>query len=261
MRFFSRLFDRPATPPTNPAVVYTCETPPTIELHTDHADVHMHTHAAMQIMVEFSDECFDQPLAVTSAGWGYDAASNTFRLDQRAIERRSLRQSDLTVFVPEQATVILRSAGGDLHLTGRYQAAHLETAGGDIDTRDAVATSLTIDTAGGDVEATAHGATQIRSAGGDIDVDVTGQATVQIQTTGGDVDIEIHAACTIEAVTHGGDIDVRIDRGYETDVDATTTIGDIKSDIVFSANDGDAAPVDVSLRLRSYAGDIDIRQG
>ena len=261
MRFLKHLFDRDIVPPANPALVFACDVPPTIELHTDHADVHLNTHAQPQILVEFSDERFSQPMTVTSAGWSFDAATNTFRLNQSAIEPHTLRQSDLTLFVPEQSTVALRSAGGDSHLTGRYAAAQIESAGGDVDTRDAVAAALTIETAGGDVEATAHGGTQIRTAGGDIDVTVTAVSSVQIQTAGGDIDVDIHAPCRVAATTHGGDIDVRIKRGYETDVEATTTVGEIKSDIAFTSTAGDETPVDVTVRLRTYAGDIDIRQG
>jgi DUF4097 and DUF4098 domain-containing protein YvlB len=57
-----------------------------------------------------------------------------------------------------------------------------------------------------------------------------------------------------------GDIDVTVDRGYETEVDASTTVGEIKSDIAFHASGDAGEPAAVRLTLTTTAGDIEIKQ-
>jgi DUF4097 and DUF4098 domain-containing protein YvlB len=64
----------------------------------------------------------------------------------------------------------------------------------------------------------------------------------------------------ITATTLAGDIDVAVDRGYETEVDASTTVGEIHSDIAFHASGDSGEPAAVRLTLTTTAGDIEIKQ-
>jgi DUF4097 and DUF4098 domain-containing protein YvlB len=57
-----------------------------------------------------------------------------------------------------------------------------------------------------------------------------------------------------------GDIEVAVDRGYETEVDASTTVGEIKSDISFHVSGETGEPAAVRLTLTTTAGDIEIKQ-
>ncbi|MFN7470289.1 MAG: DUF4097 family beta strand repeat-containing protein, partial [Roseiflexaceae bacterium] len=114
--------------------------------------------------------------------------------------------------------------------------------------------------AGGDIEAVIAGEGDVRTAGGDIELSITAQSTVSAHSAGGDISIDVHAPCVITANTMAGDIEVAVDRGYETEVDASTTVGEIKSDIAFHASGDAGEPAAVRLTLTTTAGDIEIKQ-
>jgi DUF4097 and DUF4098 domain-containing protein YvlB len=225
-----------------------------------HGDVHIHTHDAPTILVTFSELRGGAVLAPEGPGWGFDGASGVLRIDANAMPSRELKVSGIDVFVPADSRVTLNATGGDCTLVGRFASLQITTTGGDVDTTDALAVHCQIHSAGGDIEAVIAGEGDVHTAGGDIELSITAQSTVRAHTAGGDISIDVHAPCVITATTMAGDIDVTVDRGYETEVDASTTVGEINSDIAFHASGDAGEPAAVRLTLTTTAGDIEIKQ-
>jgi hypothetical protein len=260
MNIFDKIFGTHDAPPTSPALTYQTEGPVTANLTVIHGDVHIHTHDAPTILVTFTKVRGDTVLAPDGPGWGFDGARGVLRIDAHAMPSRELKVSGIDVFLPADSRVTLNATGGDCTLVGRFASLDLTTTGGDVDTSDAIAQQCHIHSAGGDIEAVIAGEGDVHTAGGDIELSITAQSTVRAHSAGGDISIDVHAPCVITATTLAGDIDVAVDRGYETEVDASTTVGEIHSDIAFHASGDSGEPAAVRLTLTTTAGDIEIKQ-
>ena len=146
----------------------------------------------------------------------------------------------LRVACPEGADLDVRTKSADLQARGRYGAAEIKTASGDISLDEAQ--EARIKTASGDVALdTIHGITHVQSASGDL----------SLQRAGGDA--------TVQLVS--GDVWIR-DAGAS--VHANTVSGSTNSELELSdapaedgGGEGDEGPM-VELRIKTVSGDVNI---
>ncbi len=194
-------------------------------------------------------------------------------------------QVDITVTVPTNYNVELRTSGGDItvgNLSGKVFArtsggdvvlgkisadVDAGTSGGNVRLEEGLA-GVKLGTSGGDVRVgRAVGATDLNTSGGNIDIKSV-ENTLRASTSGGDVSAGLLGAfkgdCKLS--TSGGRVRVTVDKGVAFDLDASTSGGDVdatgltitiekggsgRSRLAGKVNGG--GPL---LKLRSSGGDI-----
>jgi DUF4097 and DUF4098 domain-containing protein YvlB len=186
----------------------------------------------------------------------------------------------LRVACPEGADLDVRTKSADLQARGRYGAAEIKTASGDISLDEAQ--EARIKTASGDVALdTIHGITHVQSASGDLSLQrAGGDATVQLvsgdvwirdagasvhaNTVSGDQRIDAVVAGAVELQAVSGDVLVGVRRGSRVYVDANTVSGSTNSELELSdapaedgGGEGDEGPM-VELRIKTVSGDVNI---
>lgn len=212
--------------------------------------------------------------------------------------RVELRDATLSVEVPEWTGKLFRRgprvhvtvrlpAGGDLNVnvasadvnaTGRFAAATVGSASGDI-ALEQVDGDASVKTASGDVRVgRVGGALQLQSASGDLtaehvsgaltaksasgDITVERAATsVTVGTASGDIRIGAASAGEVEASTASGDVTVGVVPGVGVWLDLTTFSGDTRTDLAMPAGGADdESAATLSIRVRSASGDIDVHR-
>ncbi len=149
--------------------------------------------------------------------------------------------------VPVEYNTFVKTAGGDVTVSGINGGSELTSSGGDItikDTKD----KFVIVTSGGDIGVESHsGQLELSTSGGDVRV-TSSQGSVKAKTSGGDIVLET-ADGSIEAKTSGGDIKLNYN-GQNKGIELATSGGDIKLRL----------PSDFSAgaELTTLGGDINI---
>ncbi len=154
-----------------------------------------------------------------------------------------------SIRVPQEFSVKVSTAGGDIRLrtiTGRVV---LETSGGDVRVQD-VEGKTTVETSGGDIvvqqiignlkaetsggDVTVRGTrgdTRAETSGGDINI-VAVEGGIQAETSGGDIQVRVEGENRgIQLDTSGGDIVIYVRRDIRATVDASTSGGEVECDL------------------------------
>lgn len=189
----------------------------------------------------------------------------------------------IRVSCPVGSSVDCTTASADVSARGSVSRASVKTASGDIALERATA-ELDLESASGDVRVTAAGgAARLKTVSGDIRLDsVEREAT--LNTVSGDV--EVGAAAGPLAVTTvsgdqrirsirsgeirlesvSGDVEVGVSAGTRVRIDATSTSGDVGSELDVreapapQAGGGSGDGSEAELRLRTVSGGIGIRR-
>jgi len=196
-------------------------------------------------------------------------------------------QVSLTVTVPKNFNLDLRTSGGDIavaSLSGNVKA-HTSggelkfdriegeidagTSGGDIDLKEGTARARLTTSGGNIVVDRAGGPTEVSTSGGDITLNSVAEL-ISATTSGGNVKANITGPIKRDTVlsTSGGDVHVKVVKGTAFQLDASTSGGDVdaagltltidrggvgKSRLVGAVNGGGS-----TLKLRSSGGDISV---
>ncbi len=210
-------------------------------------------------------------VAVDATSTGKDSFfSGSNRLDGR-----------ITVQVPAQYGVEMKTSGGDLSVQGLQGTtrgrtsggnvrlsqlrgpAKVITSGGDI-SASAIQGKLEIQTSGGNITAAdVQGELEARTSGGNIELrDIVGQT--RAQTSGGDIRVQLKGSNQgISASTSGGNIELRLPRDTKATIDASTSGGSVKSDLAVDAKQKDSQRLNATLNgggetiyARTSGGDV-----
>jgi hypothetical protein len=149
---------------------------------------------------------------------------------------RGTRKLRITVRVPLDSSLAVKTASGDVTAEGRYAAARVEASSGDIRIGD-----VNADAASGDITIESVGASaKVDTASGDIEVGVLRQGDARIGSASGDVKVGVLA-------------------GTGVWLDVSTASGKTRNDLDMTA-DGGAPPTgaNLQLRIRTASGDIRI---
>jgi len=180
-------------------------------------DVNLRTSSAGQVTVEalgISQQDLAD-LSMTQTG-------STVRVDFRPNNGHS-HNIRFNISLPDHFDVDLKTAGGDIVVTGNLTGKITgQTAGGDVKVGDVDGTT-NLKTAGGDIIAgKVGGDVTLKTAGGDIRLD-SAEGRVDVGTSGGDI-IVGDVGKSLTASTSGGDIRINNING---DATASTSGGDV----------------------------------
>jgi len=176
-------------------------------------------------------------------------------------------EQNIQVTVPRHYTVNAHTGGGGVELKDTEGAATLHTSGGDVSAKnvggnvelktsggsihaDAIRGDVDADTSGGDVSAknitgnaklqTSGGSIQADTVQGDVDADTSGgdvrllkvDGKIRGNSSGGSVRLSLVGANRgISATSSGGDIEMSLPRGTAARIDASTSGGEVTTDI------------------------------
>ncbi len=147
------------------------------------------------------------------------------------------------------------TASADIEVLGRLADADVRTASGDVHIESADGRAA-VKTASGDVAlGTMTGDTGVSTMSGDVRVRETATA-LTVNTMSGDVRVQRATGGTIQLRSMSGDLEAAIARGASLYVDATSTSGDVRSELPVTGSVPDGGHADVELRATSLSGDI-----
>lgn len=185
---------------------------------------------------------------------------------------------NITVKLPAQSVLSVKSASSDVTCTGVYNDAVVHTASGDVFI-DRVSKEISVNSASGDVRVGwVGGSLRAHSASGDVsvqhsvkDADITcasgdievarADGGVRAKTASGDVKIGVAFKDEIRAHTASGDVSVGVAAGTGVWLDISTASGRTTSDLNMHGSGGNA-PTEAALRVkvRTASGDINLRR-
>ena len=156
---------------------------------------------------------------------------------------------------PHGMSLDASSASADFSVLGRLGDADVRTASGDVRIESAGG-STEVKTASGDVAlGRLAGACGVNTMSGDVRVRETATA-LTVNTMSGDVRVQRATGGTIQLRSMSGDLEAAIARGASLYVDATSTSGDVRSELPVTGSAPDDGHADVELRATSLSGDI-----
>lgn len=156
---------------------------------------------------------------------------------------------------PHGLRLDVSTASADIEVLGRLGDADVRTASGDVHIESAEGRAA-VKTASGDVAlGTMTGDTGVNTMSGDVRVRETATA-LTVNTMSGDVRVQRATGGTIQLRSMSGDLEAAIARGASLYVDATSTSGDVRSELPVTGSVPDGGHADVELRATSLSGDI-----
>lgn len=179
--------------------------------------------------------------------------------------------------LPIDSSIHLRTASADLTAHGRYASAVVNTASGDV-YLEQVTGDVSANTASGDVRfAEVGGHLRVNAASGDlaaqqVDGDVTATsasgaitleqvgAGVSATTASGDIHIGTARRGEIRINSASGDVVVGVAAGTGVWLDLSTLSGATRSDLDVAGDTSLVARQDLTVRVKTMSGDIDIRR-
>jgi DUF4097 and DUF4098 domain-containing protein YvlB len=240
------------------------EAPVMVEVRIASGDV-----AVSTAEVESARVILDGPDALVAA------TSVTLRGDVLAIRQRSenalksllgsgdllnlVRGSlDVEVFVPHGSSFDLASASADASLNGEFIEVVTKTASGDLQARGEIFGDVNVKSASGDVVIEhVGGDVRIQTVSGDLRVDNV-DGSVNATSVSGDIVLSSLYDGDVRIQSVSGDIELGIAQGSAVDVDATSTSGEMRSDVALSELPATEAASDptVVIRARTVSGDL-----
>lgn len=182
----------------------------------------------------------------------------------------------ITVRLPLDSEIDVRTASADLGCTGRYARATVNAASGDVQV-EAVTGNAGITSASGDIRVLrVGGSVKATSASGDLEIRYVGgelthhsasgdttlgetHGDVKVRSASGDIAIAAATRGVVHCTTASGDVKIGVPAGTGVWLDLTTASGRTTSDLSV----GSEAPLtghDLELRVSTASGDIDINR-
>lgn len=184
---------------------------------------------------------------------------------------------NISIRVPRDSRLTLRSASADINCDGRFGDSDINLASGDL-TIEQVAGDLRLSTASGDARfarvdgaltaGTASGDIRGHSVGGDMSAktasgDVTVEAvagSVGVSTASGDIEVGNVAAGSVRMHTASGDVVVGVAEGTPIWLDLNTLSGDTRTDLPVSGETPAGTTAALTMYIRTVSGDITVRR-
>ncbi|HEY7101964.1 MAG TPA: DUF4097 family beta strand repeat-containing protein [Mycobacteriales bacterium] len=181
------------------------------------------------------------------------------------------RRVDITITVPTGSSLTSRTASARVTATGRYAAATVNTASGQV-SLDTVDGDAEVHCASGDVTIGSARATRVHSASGQVRIDRAGgdievhsasgqirigvaEGSVNAKTASGDITVEDARTGTVSLNAASGDLHIGVRAGVTAHLDVSSVSGRIRSDLPVN----DAAPdsgASLDVRARTVSGNV-----
>jgi hypothetical protein len=185
----------------------------------------------------------------------------------------------ITVQVPMDSALALKTATADVRAAGRYSVAQIDLASADAAIEEVTGDAL-LKTASGDLTiGRVGGGLKINTASGDLHIgDVNGDAiagtasgdievrsvggSLKATTASGDVEVGLVRRGRTELKSASGDIEVGVAVGTAVWLDVSTASGNTRNELSMFGDTAPAGqePPQLELRVRTASGDIQIRR-
>lgn len=195
---------------------------------------------------------------------------------------------DYKLWVPEKASVDVKSVSGDVRVTAIGGAGNVHSVSGNVDVLGAAGTDINLvsgdvtvenilgdaylKTVSGDVKATkVKGSVEVESVSGNLELmDVSDAKSVTGKSVSGDITYAgtILAGGNYELTAHSGNVEIRIPANSAFDLEAGTFSGTIDSDFEIQVM-GKLSPKEVHgtvngggarIRAKSFSGNVEIKK-
>lgn len=177
------------------------------------------------------------------------------------------RNVQYRITVPANADARIKTANGDIDVSGLGGQTNLESTSGDIEAAD-LARGVTVSTVNGDIALNGVASViGVKSVNGDIAIEDGREATLTLVSTNSDIrykgSLVAGASNTIDTVS--GDVDLRLDENSSFDLQADTVSGDISTDYTLANKQEDRRSLrgkanggGTSLKISTTSGDISV---
>jgi DUF4097 and DUF4098 domain-containing protein YvlB len=164
----------------------------------------------------------------------------------------------IRVEVPHGSRVELINASATATLTGSFGDISAKSASGGVAVRGDVTGTLKVQNVSGDVSVgNVQGDVRMQTVSGDVTADAV-NGDVHVTSVSGDVDLGRLSQGSVQLQTVSGDLQLAVARGSSVDVDATSTSGDLRSDVELSDAPASGGGPTVVIRARSVSGAVRI---
>jgi DUF4097 and DUF4098 domain-containing protein YvlB len=188
----------------------------------------------------------------------------------------------VTVHLPQDSELNVTVASADVRAVGRYRAANIISASGDVSiehvagdgSAKAASGDIRVGRVDGDLRITGAsgdffvgqvgGEVSASSASGDIAVDRVG-GSLRATTASGDVRVGAATTGTVQVKSASGDVSIGVVPGTGVWLDLTSLSGDTHTDLAMPqaagpAGTGEQSAATLSLQVRTASGDIDVHR-
>ena len=201
-------------------------------------------------------------------------SANTVLVTAPRGRRLNFGSGRITVAIPEDTSIEIRTASGDVQVMASVSGLDIVTASGDIRAGDVqgdvhiraasgdcslgkVDGDLGIATASGDVRARAvRGSVSIASASGDVRIAAV-DGPVTFKTASGDLTIDRFDGATFDMKTMSGDAVLGIPRRRKLEIDLRLLAGGLRNRLPES--DGSKPERTITIRAVGMSGDVTLR--
>jgi hypothetical protein len=184
-------------------------------------------------------------------------------------------QVGIRIRCPEGAELDCATASANLKATGRLGDVEAKSASGDVAVEDV--TALRVQSASGDVRAArVDGEARIQTVSGDVRVGPVsgaisatlvsgdfqadeGQSDVTVKSVSGDLRVDAVREGEIKLQSVSGDVRLGVRPGTRLQIDATSTSGDISSELDVKDRPSELpSGLEARLQVKTVSGDVDI---
>jgi hypothetical protein len=174
-------------------------------------------------------------------------------LDLVTRHRDSLR---VAARVPNGSAVMVKTASSDAALDGAFGEIEMQSASADLRVTGEVAGDITVKSASGDVHLPrVRGDVEVRGVSGDLRADSI-DGSVSVTLVSGDVRIDSLREGTVTVRSVSGDLAFGIAPGSDVDLDASSTSGDLVSEVPLSDSPAGGSNPTVVIRGATTSGDL-----
>jgi DUF4097 and DUF4098 domain-containing protein YvlB len=259
---------------------FPCTGPITVALRTSAGNVHLFAEecSTVDVDVQPGNNSDAARTAAATTRVEFDGTELTIEVAQaRGFVIRRTAPLHITVRVPVDSRLNLRSASADMTCAGRFGDTSVNCASADVRIEE-IAGALECHTASGDVYAEriagdatlvlASGDMRLGRIGGDLNArtasgDLTVEridGSVKASTASGDIKIGTIAQGEARIHTASGDVSVGVAEGTAVYLDLNTASGDTTSELAVSDAPPTGAAANLNLYVRTASGDIKVRR-
>lgn len=259
---------------------YPCTGPVTVTLRSDAGNVHVIAEDRSTVSVDVQPGAMGEAARSAAASTQIEMTGDQLLVETPHARGFMIRRTpavNISIRVPQDSRLNLRTASADLVCDGRFADVEVRSASGDLRI-DHVSGYLERSTASGDtrfgrvdgdlrcVGASADlrgeqigGDLTSRAVSGDVNIGAVG-GSVRIDTASGDARIGSLSSGTARINAVSGDVVIGVVEGTAVWLDLSTVSGDTRSELAVETEAPQGTEAGLTLHVRTVSGDISIQR-